>query len=147
MALNEAGGSRRSNLTKEQKREAEATLYALAPQRMNDTLSPQDIAQMRALLARHDQEQPVGIQEFDLNKPPKLPYTHQPYPAMLYLHATRKIGVADNASERRALEAAGYVDEPFAREAPAAAAPSLEEEMEQLEIKLKALKKKAAAAK
>lgn len=40
--------------------------------------------------------------EFDLNKPPRLPYAHQDYPRMLY-KGTERRPVADAAAEKKAL--------------------------------------------
>jgi uncharacterized protein YecA (UPF0149 family) len=86
MPLNEARSFKRSNLTREQKQQAEAAIYGV---RESTSMSPsnltqQEIESMRALVAQHDNE--GKISEFDLNKPPKVPYRHQDFPRMVYNH-------------------------------------------------------------
>src|ERR1051326_3883955 len=90
MSLNESRGYRRSHLTKEQKREAEAAILGLSLNDMTpQQLSPDEIERMRQIVAQHDNQRPQGIREFDLNNPPKQPYTHQEYPKVVYHHENR----------------------------------------------------------
>ena len=74
MPINEFVNLRRSNLTKEQRREAEAAIYGLSTNEMINQISPEEIERMRAIIAQHDQTNKGGIKEFDLNDPPKQPY-------------------------------------------------------------------------
>jgi hypothetical protein len=115
MPVYEAAG-RRSGLTKQQKKEQEAALYGLSANDMQEQFSSEDIEKMRAFIAQHDTKH-KGIKEFDLNNPPKEPYTHQPFPAILYGHEGRKHIVVKNRKEEEAAIEAGYVKEAFPREA------------------------------
>ena len=116
--------ARRSGLTKQQKREQEAAIYGLAPNNMQEQFfSLDDIERMRAILNQHDGQKTKGIREFDLNNPPKEPYTHQPYPAILYDHETRKHIVVKNRREEEDALEAGYVKEAYPREAAPVEAP------------------------
>lgn len=120
MPFNPAGGYRRSNLTKEQKREAEAAIYGLSTKDMEQQFSQEDIERMRAILAQHDsQAQRQGIREFDLNSPPKEPYKYQEFPKLVYDHDARTHRVVRNKAEEKAALEAGWLNEPFPAEAPA----------------------------
>ena len=134
MPLNEASGYRRSYLTKEQKRQAEAAIYG-HPEQMNDNnlteFSPQDIDRMRAILAQHDR-QTMPTREFDLNKPPVKPYFYQEFPRMVY-HLGRGINaIVQHEAELAAMLAGGWQTTPIAAEQadaeldPAAAAEAAE---------------------
>src|ERR1017187_2668279 len=101
--------ARRSGLTKQQKREQEAAIYGLAPNNMQEQFSLEDIERMRAVLTQHDGQKTKGIRELDLNNPAKEPYTHQPYPAILYDHETRKHIVVKNRREEEDALEGGYV--------------------------------------
>ena len=123
MPVYESAGYRRSGLTNKQKREQEAAIYGLSPNDMTEQFSPEDIERMRAILAQHDGQKHKGIREFDLNNPPKEPYTHQPYPAIRYEHETRTHLVVRNRKEDEAALEAGYVKEAYPREAVAVEVP------------------------
>jgi hypothetical protein len=116
MPLNESRGvPSRGNLTSQQKREAEIAIYGTPENRMPEQRpSPEELQQMRLLLAKFGQ-QSGPIKEFDLNKPPKEPYTHQEYPKLMY-HATKKPAVAQDAAHQETLEAAGHQDTPVVTE-------------------------------
>jgi hypothetical protein len=89
MPLNEAYGFHRSNLTKEQRRAAEAAVYGQPVPNMPTTpLSDEDIERFRTLVAQHDAR--GTVKEFDLNNPPQVPYTYQPFPTTVYHHATKR---------------------------------------------------------
>lgn len=117
MPLNEAVIWKRSNLTPAQKREAEAALYGLNPTEMNNP----SIEEMRQLVAQHDQQntRSTGIQQFDINNPPKVPYVHQEFPRVMYHHGKREMRKANNAEEMAEALAAGWKKEPFLEEASA----------------------------
>lgn len=131
MPINEAGGHRPSNLTKEHKRQAEAAIYGLSTETMSpQTLqfSPEEIERMRSILEAHDaQNGKKGIREFDLNNPPKVPYVHQDFPAIVYDHENRRHKVVANAKEKKDALLAGWKDEAYPRELPEEAEPALDE--------------------
>jgi hypothetical protein len=109
----------RSNLTKEQKREAEAAIYGLSTKDMQDQFTQEDIERMRAILAQHDgQAQRQGIREFDLNNPPKEPYKYQEFPKLVYHHEARTHKVVRSKAEEKAALDAGWLNEPFPSEPP-----------------------------
>jgi hypothetical protein len=110
MPLNEAYGFHRSNLTKEQKRAAEAAVYGQpVPTMPPNALTPEEIERMRTLVAQHDSQ--GAVKEFDLNNPVTPPYVFQPFPTTVY-HA--KLGnkvVPDQEALDEAL-AAGWKHAP-----------------------------------
>ena len=115
MPINEFS-NRRSNLTKEQRREQEAAIYGLSTKQMIDQLSPEEIERMRQIVAQHDQTNKQGIKEFDLNNPPRLPYRFQEYPKTVYDHEGRRSFIVRNREdEREALESGLRLD-PFPAE-------------------------------
>lgn len=81
--MNEARLYTRSNLTPQQKREAEAAVFGLqeSPQ-VSNQLSSAEVERMRTMIAQHDAAQTT--QEFDLAKPPVKPYVHQEFPKIIY---------------------------------------------------------------
>src|SRR6516164_1439367 len=99
MPINEFVNLRRSNLTKEQRREAEAAIYGLSTNEMINQISPEEIERMRAIIAQHDQTNKGGIKEFDLNNPPRLPYRFQEYPKVVYDHDGRQNFIVRNREE------------------------------------------------
>ena len=111
MPINEAAGYTRNNLTKEQKRQAEAAIFGLQEIPVSPELTQDEIERMRTILAQHDSRK--GVQEFDLNNPPKKPYVHQEYPRVMYHHGKRQMRVAKSPDEVHAAEAAGWQKEPF----------------------------------
>lgn len=120
MALNEAGGPKRSNLTREQREQAEAAIYGFVERPMaNQQFSPDDIERMRTILAQHDSQKQTN--EFDLNNPPKERYVHQEFPRMVYHHEERKTRVVKNAAELHQYLAEGWSKDPYPMEAPAPA--------------------------
>lgn len=72
-----------------------------------------EIEKMRLFVSEHDKKQTVN--EFDLNNPPRVNYTHQHYPKVVYsvdaegkaLHAK-----VHSAEEHDAAMAAGWANEP-----------------------------------
>jgi len=90
---------------------------------------------MRAIVAAHDQQAGrEGMKEFDINNPPRQPYTHQEYPRVMYHHGTRQMRKANSAGEVAAAEAAGWKKDPFPAEfaepAPESAATAQEAQAE-----------------
>jgi hypothetical protein len=116
MPINESVNLRRSNLTKEQRREAEAAIYGLSTKEMINQLSPEEIERMRAIVAQHDQQNKGGIKEFDLNAPPKLPYRHQEYPKVVYDHDGRRHFFVHNREEEREAIDTGLRLDPYPAE-------------------------------
>jgi hypothetical protein len=126
MPMNESSGIRRSNLTRQQRLEAEAALYGYP---MNTTeekpLTREDIEKMRRLVSDHDKS--LGIQEWDLNKPASgvvdsqghvQPYHYEAFPKLLYNHKDRTTKAAATQEEMDKLEKEGYKKEPFPPEVP-----------------------------
>lgn len=119
MHLNEAAGFvRRSNLTKEQRREAELAVYGYPKDFMPQQNQPtrEELEHMRQILARFGETK--TIKEFDLNKPPAVPYRHQEFPKAMHDHTARVVKTATSAAHQAELEAAGYVTVAFASEPP-----------------------------
>ena len=117
MPLNEAYGFYRSNLTKEQKRQAEAAVYGQSVPTMPTTpLSDEDIERFRTLVAQHDAR--GTIKEFDLNNPPQVPYTYQPFPTTVYHHATKRNKVVPDQEALEKALAEGWKHEPIPSEPP-----------------------------
>lgn len=107
MPMNEAAGfKRRSNLTKEQIREAERSLYGLPQQSMNlDNISLEDL---KAFVAQREaQAQNKMPKEFDINNPPKTPYFYQEFPKVVYRADGTHVKVHSRREEQEAL-AAGF---------------------------------------
>jgi hypothetical protein len=117
MPLNEAHGFHRSNLTKEQKRAAEAAVYGQPVPNMPATsLTQEEIERMRTLVAQHDSQ--GTIKEFDLNNPPQVPYTFQPFPTTVYHHATKRNKVVANLEAFEEALGAGWSHTPVPSEPP-----------------------------
>jgi len=146
MPLNESTGIRRSNLTRQQQREAEAAIYGL-PTNNNqmelEDLTPQDIERMRAIVQSHDRT--TGkIETFDLNKPPQQPLVFRPYPKMIYHHGKRAHKVIQNEEQLAEHLGQGWDTQPYPAEPPepvhldAAAAA----EAAAIDTQLKALREK-----
>lgn len=64
-------------------------------------------------LLQQEEPAPMPQNEFDVNKPAKLPYVHQDYPRMLYKGAQHLV-VNDAAAEKKAM-ADGYAKKPDAK--------------------------------
>jgi hypothetical protein len=117
MPLNEASGFYRSNLTKEQKRAAEAAIFGQPVPNMSPmTLTPEEIERMRTLVAQHDSQ--GAVKEFDLNNPPTPPYVYQPFPTTVYHHATKRTKVVTDQDALDKAEAEGWKHEPIPSEPP-----------------------------
>lgn len=102
MPLNEAYGFHRSNLTKEQKRAAEAAVYGQSvPTMPPNALTAEEIERMRTLVAQHDSQ--GAVKEFDLNNPVTPPYVFQAFPTTVYHHATKRNKIV---ADQEALDAA-----------------------------------------
>src|SRR5215472_14197564 len=111
MPINESVNLRRSNLSKEQRREQEAAIYGLSTKEMTNQISPEEIERMRQIVAQHDQTNKQGIREFDLNDPPKLPYRYQEYPKVVYDHDGRRNFIVRNREdEKEALDSGFRLD-------------------------------------
>ena len=117
MPINESVNLRRSNLTKEQRREQEAAIYGLSTKQMIDQLSPEEIERMRAIVAQHDQTNKGGIKEFDLNDPPKVPYRYQEYPKVVYDHEGRRNFIVRNREDEKEALDSGLRLDPYPAEA------------------------------
>jgi hypothetical protein len=92
-------------MTKQEKLQAEAAIYGLNRNNMppqEPQLSYDEIERMRAILQAHDKQNQGGTKEFDLNNPPKVPYTHQPFPQLVYHNAKREHKVVNNPAELKA---------------------------------------------
>jgi hypothetical protein len=128
MPLNEARAFKRSNLTKTQRQEQFAAIYGVETHQsyMPSNLSFEEIQKMRALVAEHDRTQQGGIKEFDLNNPPKAPYTHQEFPRLVYHQAKRTHRVAHTPEDLAEALTHGWTKEPFPTEADIA--PELDSE-------------------
>ncbi len=150
MPLNEARGFARSNLTKEQKQQAEAAIFGLPDPVMSTPtqLTADEIERMRAIVAQHDNQ--GKVQEFDLNNPPKQAYAYQEFPRVMYHHASGRTRLAKNAAEVTAAEEAGWTKDPHPV-APAAEPAELDaesaREVEVIEEKRKAARKPKPAEK
>lgn len=91
MPLNEARSFKRSNLTREQRQQAEAAIYgvresAVMPVNNFDVsnFSQDQIEAMRQVVMQSDNG--AKSSEFDLNNPPKAAYRHQAFPKLVYNH-------------------------------------------------------------
>jgi hypothetical protein len=152
MPINEAGGYRRSNLTRQQQREAELAIYGRSPEPPMSPNAPQftqaQLDQMRAILAQHDASSAGVVKEFDLNNPPQQRYVHQEYPKMLHHHEKRTSKVVNSRDEELGYSKLGYETKPFPPEAPLVD-PELDEEdaaeVAALKAEIEALKKAAKA--
>lgn len=92
MPLNEARSFKRSNLTREQKQQAEAAIYGVRESTSMsannfdiNNLSQDQIEALRKVVMQSDNGGKIA--EFDLNNPPKVPYRHQAFPKLVYNHA------------------------------------------------------------
>jgi len=111
--MNEAGGFRSSNLTREQRQDAMEDLYGIRKDDMSpENFSFEDRARMRRVLDALDAKEAGGMKEFDLNKPPLPPYVYQEYPILLYNHETGKNRPARNHEEREQMLASGWSESP-----------------------------------
>lgn len=129
MPMNEAGGYRRSNLTQQQQREAEAAIYGLAPQQQMSIdlsqLTPDQIEQLRAML-NQSQQKAGQVNSFDLNNPPVAPYSYQPFPKMIYHHESGKHKIVRNQAQLNEHLDTGW----STRQQPDAEAPASEPDLD-----------------
>lgn len=114
-------------MTRQEKQEAEAAIYGLhTPMSTQQIFTPEQIEQMRQLVAQFDQanggSKPGQIREFDLNKPERSPdwkpYRFQRYPMHLHDHEKRVVRVVNNKKEEDAALKEGLLAEPFPAEVP-----------------------------
>ncbi len=119
MPINEASGYRRSNLTAQQRKEAEAAIYGLTPISMQDTLelTAAEIERMRAIVSQHDRTN-GKMEEIDLNNPKTPPYRYQKFPKMIYSHAKRENRIVRSEDEMQGFIALGWVDVPYPQDEP-----------------------------
>ena len=114
MPLNEAYGFHRSNLTKEQKRAAEAAVYGQSvPSMPPNALTHEEIERMRTLVAQQDAQ--GAVKEFDLNNPATPPYVFQPFPTTVYHHATKRNKIVADQEALDAALAEGWKHAPIPR--------------------------------
>ncbi len=117
MPLNEAYGFHRSNLTKEQKRAAEAAVYGQpVPTMPPNALTQEEIERMRTLVAQNDAQ--GAVKEFDLNNPQTPPYVFQPFPTTVYHHATKRNKIVPDQEALDKAMAEGWKHEPVPSEPP-----------------------------
>lgn len=94
MPINESILPSRGNLTRGQKRQAETEIYGYQE-------SPMQTDEIRTI---------------DLNNPPKVPYTHQPFPAIVYNHQRRTHRVVNSQQDLAAALVDGWQTKPFPAE-------------------------------
>jgi hypothetical protein len=116
MPLNESKIPVRSNLTKQQQREAMAAISgykepSVMAKSILDNLTADQIKELTEALA--DRQKKVGSTTFDLNNPPKQNYIHQAYPKMIYHHGRRVHKIVQDESELTAHLKAGWDTKPF----------------------------------
>ena len=112
MSINEAKSLRRQTITPEQRKAMDAAALGLPSREyMNDGLTHEEVERMRMLVLEHDKG--GKLQEFDLNKPPRLPYHYQPFPKMIYHHERNAWRVVQNQDELEAWQARGWTQEPL----------------------------------
>ena len=109
--INELPAKNSSNLTPEQRRQAEAAILGLTVPTEQE-FTPAEYEAMRTKLAQYDQNG-MRNKEFDLNRPPQKRYIHQEYPKMLYHHDDRVSKVVQTKAQEDGLLKLGYVREPF----------------------------------
>lgn len=109
--------------------------------------TPEQIAQMRALLAQHDQNAGPA-KEFDLNRPPKQPYRHQEFPMVIY-HASNPPKKVHDQDELESHLAYGWQAEPVVIEADPVPVldPQSAAEAAQVDAALAAARRRKAAVK
>jgi hypothetical protein len=111
VSLNEHVNPSRSNLTADQKAAELRALYGHSEVvSMSKSKTPQftaaEIQKMREIVAAQEPEKP---KEFDLNNPPKEPYTHQEFPKMVYFHGeSLRHLVVENEEQLQELLAGGW---------------------------------------
>lgn len=147
MPMNEAGGYRRSNLTRQQQRDQELAIYGRSPEPFMSTNTPQfnqaQLDQMRAILAQHDSQSTGVVKEFDLNNPPVQRYVHQEYPKFVYHHDKRAEKVVHSKDQEDGFLKLGYQTKPFPAEVPEVELDDADAaEVAALKAEIEALKKK-----
>lgn len=79
--------------------------------------SRSEIETMRHILARETNKHPQGPpREFDLNNPPKAPYSHQEYPKMVYHHKHQKTLTVNDEKEEHQANREGFKAKAFVAE-------------------------------
>lgn len=76
-------------------------------------LTAGEIDRMREIVLAHDKNQPAANREFDLAKPPVVPYRYQEFPRMVYHHAKRLTKTVTNSDHLEDALAAGWSKQPF----------------------------------
>jgi len=66
-------------------------------------LTFEEIERMRQIVQQHDAQRPV-MQTIDLNNPPKVPYTFQKFPMMVYGESGQNVLVRSESELQEALE-------------------------------------------
>lgn len=114
--MNEAAGFRKVGLNREQRAAQEAALLGVPLSTETITLSHDEAERLRAILQQHDKQSMP--KQFDLNAPPKQPYTFQPFPQMIYDHENRQTRIVHSSEERSTWLAQGWREDAFPREVP-----------------------------
>lgn len=130
--MNEASGFRSAGLSRQQKLAQQASVYGLDPeiwapsgkgQRLNMTpaagsFTPEQLEQMRQILAQHGNSGLGGNKEFDLASPPTAQYRHQEFPKAMYKEGLPSRNAANAAEEEAAIAAGWSTRPPVAEAAP-----------------------------
>jgi hypothetical protein len=110
-----------SNLTEKEQREAEKAVYGLTERTPMTPEVPtyEERVKMRRWLDAMDQKEAAGgMKEFDLNKPPQVPYVYREFPYLMYHHADHRTRPARNHEERQQMLAEGWSEKGFQAEQP-----------------------------
>lgn len=143
--------ARGHSLNKEQKQEQLAILYGREP---HDSFmdspanfSPEQMEQMRAMLAAYDASNPRGesLKQFDLNNPPKTPYVYREFPRCMYHHQKGLTQNAHSHAQVAEMEAAGWSKDAFTPKPAEAEGIDAAEAEEIARLDATAKKKKAKA--
>lgn len=143
MPLNEAESFHHGNLTEKEQQEAMSAIYGLEKP-MTPTpaeiLTYEERVKMRRYLDDLDRKEASGVKEFDLNKPPIVPYVYREFPFLMYHHETKRTKAAPNHEIRERMIAEGWSTDPFPAEGteiPLTAAEHAEVEKLNEELKKK----------
>ena len=106
-------------------------------------LTFEEIEKMRAIVAQHDQQARGPQQEFDLNKPPQVPYQYQEFPRVMFDHETKQMKKAHSPEDMEEAMKHGWSKEPFPQdrgEVVAVLDPAMLAEIKDLDERLKSKK-------
>lgn len=85
------------------------------PPTHSPTFSEAEIEKMRLFVSEHDKSKGSN-NTFDLNNPPRVPYSYQEFPRLVHHHGDRKHKAVYSAEEHKAALADGFQNEPFPAE-------------------------------